>query len=72
MEATPEVKNEEPVVEETSVVETTPMEQSEQNVEEDKEKGDYIVNADDLLRELGENITVADELVNEESKGMRM
>ena len=48
------------------------MEQSEQNVEEDKEKGDYIVNADDLLRELGENITVADELVNEESKGMRM
>ena len=72
MEATPEVKAAEPVVEETSVVETTPMEQSEQNVEEDKEKGDYIVNADDLLRELGENITVADELVNEESKGMRM
>ena len=72
MEATPEVKAAEPVVEETPVVETTPMEQSEQNVEEDKEKGDYIVNADDLLRELGENITVADELVNEESKGMRM
>ena len=71
-EATPEVKAAEPVVEETPVVETTPMEQSEQNVEEDKEKGDYIVNADDLLRELGENITVADELVNEESKGMRM
>ena len=72
METTPEVKAAEPVVEETPVVETTPMEQSEQNVEEDKEKGDYIVNADDLLRELGENITVADELVNEESKGMRM
>ena len=72
MEATPEVKAAEPVVEETPVVETIPMEQSEQNVEEDKEKGDYIVNADDLLRELGENITVADELVNEESKGMRM
>ena len=72
MEVTPEVKAAEPVVEETPVVETTPMEQSEQNVEEDKEKGDYIVNADDLLRELGENITVADELVNEESKGMRM
>ena len=72
METTPEVKAAEPVVEETPVVETTPMEQSEQNVEEDKETGDYIVNADDLLRELGENITVADELVNEESKGMRM
>ncbi len=72
MENTPEVKTEEPVVEETPVVETTPVEQSEQNVEEDKKQEDYIVNADDLLRELGENITVADELVNEESKGMRM
>ena len=72
VENTPEVKTDEPVVEETPVVETTPVEQSEQNVEEDKKQEDYIVNADDLLRELGENITVADELVNEESKGMRM
>ena len=72
MENTPEVKADEPVVEETPVVETTPVEQSEPNVEEDKKQEDYIVNADDLLRELGENITVADELVNEESKGMRM
>lgn len=72
MENNPEVKADEPVVEETPVVETTPVEQSEQNVEENKEQEDYIVNADDLLRELGENITVADELVNEESKGMRM
>ena len=72
VENIPEVKAEEPVVEETPVVETTPVEQSEQNVEEDKKQEDYIVNADDLLRELGENITIADELVNEESKGMRM
>lgn len=55
---------EEPVVKEPVVKEPT--------VEENQVNNDVMVNADDLLRELGENITVADDLLNEESKGMRM
>lgn len=54
----------EPTVEEPVVEEPT--------VEENQVNNDIMVNADDLLRELGENITVADDLLNEESKGMRM
>lgn len=37
-----------------------------------KSNDEVMINADDLLRELGDNITVADDLLNEESKGMRM
>ncbi len=55
---------EEPVVKEPVVEEPT--------VEENQVNNNVMVNADDLLRELGENITVADDLLNEESKGMRM
>ena len=60
-----------PIIDDIPVVEQ-PAETLEPVVQEDKNNNDVMVNADDLLRELGENITVADSLLNEESKGMRM
>lgn len=64
----------EPTVEEPTVEEPVVQEPvvEEPTVEENQTNNDIMVNADDLLRELGENITVADDLLNEESKGMRM